>query len=228
MMDDQIGPLERKLHDIGYSLGVELQELFDDNYPKDWKDEEAVTHALLGAFVQNSKRISQIVRSSPQGGITLKATFTKKHDEAGHGIDALIRFRCDDPDWNLSTSTLLQSKRHEPGTRFSTSDYQRLSEQIQKMLFHTTEAFVMIFSEQRGIQLFPAVSVLASSSRDPFELTPISWPWFLSGIFRGRMGEIVNARIPAAESSWLPMWELDIVAQIVREQPLEEALAAPA
>lgn len=221
--DTQIG-----LHELGYSLGEELQQYFFENYPHEWHDEEAVTHALLSALVFNSNARARALRSSPKGGITLKATLTKKHDEAEHGADALIRFHCYEPEWKLSTATLIQAKRQEPGFSLSTAERSRLATQIDRMLFHTSEAFVAVYSQEAGINLFPAIAAKATSSADLFRLSAISWPWFLSGMFRGQLGEIVSDRIPNSDSQWQPMWELDIVAQIVREKPLERRRGTPA
>ncbi len=221
--DAQIG-----LHELGNSLGEELQQYFFENYPHEWHDEEAVTHALLSALVFSSNIRTRALRSSPQGGITLKATLTKKHDEAEHGADALIRFHCNEPEWKLSTATLVQAKRQEPGFSLSRAERTRLTTQIDRMLFHTSEAFVAVYSQELGINLFPAIAVRATSSADLFRLSAISWPLFLSGMFRGQLGEIVSDRIPNSDSQWQPMWELDIVAQIVREKPLERRRGTPA
>ncbi|MER9526678.1 hypothetical protein NKI96_24440 [Mesorhizobium sp. M0292] len=104
------------------------------------------------------------------------------------------------------------------------NDHNRLTDQLKKMLAYTTEAFVLIYSKDAGIQVVPAVAALALGSRDLFDVAAISWPWCLSAVFRGRMGEVAGSRVPG--SDWEPMFELDILAAAVREKPAPAALAA--
>lgn len=214
---------QRALDALALELGALTQGLFDENYGAHWRDEEATTHQLLGGLVAAAKLIAERLRPE---GLTLRATSTQKHREKEHGVDALIRFRCDDPLWRLDTVVLLQAKRQEPQHGLDADDRKRLRDQLTKMLRYTSEAFVMVYSAREGICLFPATAAYGSQSRDLFDLAFIRWPEFLSGVLRGRFGELRHHRVPDEGPDWTPMFELDLIAEAISEAPLSGSAMA--
>lgn len=218
--------LQQALDTLGDQLGALTQVGFDESYLSDWPDEEAVTGALLGSLVTAAGLFNERMAAQTGPALLLRATLTKKRDEARHGVDALIRFRCDEADWKLETAVLLQAKRQEPGKPMATGDHDRLRGQLIKMLAHTPESFVMTYSREKGICIVPAVAAQGLRSRDLFDLAYIPWPRFLSGVLRGRFGEIMSTRLPREGQGWMPMFELELAAVLTREEPQEMVATA--
>lgn len=107
---------------LGDDLGRQTVDMFRASYLTDWPDEEASTGSLFGAL----EAMAMMSKPMPSTGLQLKVRLTTKRDEAQHGADALIRFRCTDDYWQISTNTLIQAKRQEPGAPLSTADHDRL------------------------------------------------------------------------------------------------------
>jgi len=206
--------IQNALADMGETLGRSTLKLFRDHYLRSWPDEEATTGALLGALAALASRTES---ERTDLAVNLRAKLTRKRDEAKHGADVLIRFICDEPEWEISTSTLIQAKRQEPDRPLVAGEHTRLMGQIDKMLSFTTEAFVMIYSEDRGIQLVPAVAARALGGRDLFQMATINWAGFLSALLRGRLGEPLATRVPGPDDDWSPTWVLEIEAVARRE-----------
>jgi hypothetical protein len=212
--------VQQELHDLAMKLGEEQQHLFAECFGSDWPDEESTTAALFGALALSMRRASKVGSL----GIELRASFTKKRDEAVNGTDVLIRFRCDEPEWRIGTTTLIQAKKLDAGATMVRAEHDRLTGQLRKMLSYTPEAFVLLYSVSSGIHAIPAVPALALGSRSLFDVATIDWSWFLSGVFRGRMGEFSGARLPG--EGWEPTWVFDIVASATREEPMAEQAMA--
>ena len=207
---------QSSLHKFAFALAEESEILFSASYKSDWPDEETTTGALFGALVSMANRTSH-----EKFGIRLKAQFTTKRDEASHGADIFVRFLCNEPQWQISTTTVIQAKRVEPTQMMTSSDHKRLTMQLNKMLAHTTESFVLIYSQESGIQALPAVAARSLTTKQPFDAQTIGWGLFLSGIFRGRMGEPNPARLPSN-----PRHQLTIVAETATATPAASAMGA--
>lgn len=207
---------QKGLHDLAFELGEESNRLFLDAYGNDWPDEESTTGALFGALVQSARKMSE-----EKYGIKLRARFTKKSDEAEHGADIFVRFICNEPHWSIKTTTVIQAKRVEPSRAMRLDDHTRLTRQLDKMLHYTTESFVLIYSRESGIQALPAVVARSLRTRQPFDADTMSWQWFLSAIFRGRLGEPDTGRLPGE-----PRVEIEIVAEAARRATTPGAATA--
>jgi hypothetical protein len=219
-----IADLQAALDQIGEGLGVVTQAGFEKCYLSDWPDEESVTGALLGSLTTAAKLLTQMMASQPGPSVELRAILTQKRNEARHGVDALIRFRCVEEEWPLHTAVLLQAKRQEPGEPLSSAEFGRLRLQVRKMLAHTTECFIMVYSKENGICLFPAVAVDGLRGRDLFDLAFIPWPRFLSGVLRGRFGEPSPERLPQEGVDGMPMFELELEMALGREESNQNSM----
>ncbi len=212
--------LQAGLHNLAFEVGEESNRLFFESFLEDWPDEEATTGALFGALVSTIKTMSGENRASSKYGIKLRAQLTKKRDEAEHGADVFVRFSCNEPHWQIQTTTVIQAKKLDLSRPMTSGDHTRLSDQLGKMLARTTESFVLVYSSQ-GIQALPAVAAQALKTKQLFDADMISWQWFLSGIFRGRMGETNSDRLPAN-----PRIDVAIIAQAAEEEPKTRAMTA--
>ncbi|WP_454659093.1 hypothetical protein [Bosea beijingensis] len=208
------------LHNLAFDLGAESNRLFLDSYQEDWPDEESTTGALFGALVNSIRSLTKMDQSRNDYGIEFKAEFSKKSAEAEHGADVFVHFRCDEPHWKIRTTTVLQAKRVEPNRSMTSGDHERLSTQLTKMLTHTTESFVLMYSRD-GIHVLPAVAAQALQTRHLFDADTITWQWFLSGIFRGRMGETDPNRLPDK-----PAIVVTITASARKAAPRGDAMTA--
>lgn len=207
---------QNNLHDLAFDLGRESDRLFRESYGRDWPDEESTTGALFGALVQSARGLTE-----KKHGIRLRVQFTKKKDEAEHGADVFVKFKCNEPHWKIDTTTVIQAKRIEPSRAMGSGDHERLMGQLNKMLLYTTESFILIYSSENGIQALSAVAARSLCSRQPFDADTISWPWFLSAIFRGRLGEPDHSRLPSR-----PQFEIEIVAEAARGATTSGAMTA--
>jgi len=221
-----VSAFQDALDRLGTTLGEETLALYAENFGFDWPDEESTTGALLGAVAAFAQRHADEMQKSGYDGALLKAKLTRKTDEKRHGADALIRFSCAEPYWQIKTGTLIQAKRHDRDHPFSTADHLRLTSQLDKMMHFTPESFAMLYSHSEGIQLVPALAARAFGGRDLFDLPMLGWPQFLSDVLRGRIGEPISERLPYPGEGWSPTWILEIEAQIVRERPVGAAMAA--
>lgn len=66
---------------------------------------------------------------------------------------------------------LAQAKRVEPSGKFAASEAFRLREQCDKMLRHTSDSFVFLYSAHSGVTVVPAVEVIGARDCNPHELT---------------------------------------------------------
>jgi hypothetical protein len=84
---------------------------------------------------------------------------------------------------------------------------------------------VILYTQHEGIQLVPALAASALGPAEMLDLSVITWPSFLSGIFRGHIGEPVASRSPYGEDGWRPKWELELEAVATRAAPLTVRVA---
>ena len=101
---------------------------------------------------------------------SLRTSSGRAAEEKRHGADLMGVLDIDIPDYRITKGFLVQSKLAEPGRIFSKKDWKRLHDQCETMLCRTTASFVWVYSKERGIRIFPAVSVVELDSRYIFDL----------------------------------------------------------
>ena len=71
--------------------------------------------------------------------------------------------------FSVKKGFLAQAKRVEPSTPYKAAESARLKSQCKKMLRHTPDSFVFLYSAQSGITVVPAVTVLGVTCPGIFE-----------------------------------------------------------
>jgi hypothetical protein len=129
--------------------------------------EPALTDRLIAS-------IESTIDGTEIGGVTWTAktltSSTAKSQETEFGADFMGVFEAKLPGYDIAKGFLAQSKRVEPGSTFSAAESLRLRDQCKKMLDHSPDSFVFIYSQQAGILVAPASEVLASRDCNPHEL----------------------------------------------------------
>jgi hypothetical protein len=131
------------------------------------EQETAVTDRLLGAMEHNlnNKNIAGV-------RWTVK-TLTDKGSgaqEKEFGADFLAAFEFSLDGYKVAKGFLAQSKLIEPSQTLNTKEFNRLKEQCEKMLSHSSASFVFLYSQQSGIVVIPAIEVIAARACNPHEL----------------------------------------------------------
>ena len=101
---------------------------------------------------------------------SLRTSSGRAAEEKRHGADLMGVLDIDIPDYRIKKGFLVQSKLAEPGRKFSKKDWKRLHSQCETMLCRTPDSFVWVYSKERGIRIFSAVSVVELDSRHIFDL----------------------------------------------------------
>ena len=91
--------------------------------------------------------------------------------ESEFGADFLGALSLEFDDYNVKKGFLAQAKIVEPSDTFPKKESERLIDQCNKMLNHTSDAFVFLYSHQSGIEIVPAVEVVSARHCNPHELT---------------------------------------------------------
>jgi hypothetical protein len=73
--------------------------------------------------------------------------------------------------FSVKKGFLAQAKRVEPSDTFPASEASRLRDQCKRMLNHTPDSFVFLYSAQSGITVVPAVELVGARDCNPHELT---------------------------------------------------------
>lgn len=115
-----------------------------------------IEHAVDGARIHG---LSWIASSMTSIG--------RSSAEATYGADFVGVFEVHLPDFEVTKGFLAQAKLVDHGA-LGTRERQRLRDQCQKMLAHTPDAFVWLFSSEE-IRIVPAISVTAGDN-DPASL----------------------------------------------------------
>jgi len=94
---------------------------------------------------------------------------------------------------------LAQAKRQEPGSKLVRSEWDRLQIQCRKMIRHTPESFVFVYS-LNGVYMIPAVKVLSCTDiEDLHTLHPEKTGSFYRSHFECFIGDPrVDSATPAA------------------------------
>lgn len=215
---DETSEFLEALRSVAFDVAEEAAHDFAQSYPDDWPEEEHVTSALL----QSLAKALATRRSQTADSLELRFRMVKRKNEAANGCDAIVRFRCAEPQWTLSTFVLLQAKRQEPGR--SIADRDHVQRQFTKMLPFTSESFVMIYSVSEGVCFATATAGQALGSADLFDLRPFNLAEFTESLFCGAIGDPVAGREPPPDLR--PKNELLIELYLEDEEPLRSAAAA--
>lgn len=166
--------------------------------------EPQITDRILGA-------IEDRLRNRKVHGITWEARTLQtgrgiSAEERRHGADLMGVLDIDVQRFKVTKGFLAQAKKAEPGVPFLASEWNRLVAQCNTMLNRTPDAFVTVYSRDRGIRMFPAAAVIASGSRDLFELYDRS----LSGFFESHIECFIgDTRLDSTDIS-----TLDVLAEL--------------
>ena len=101
---------------------------------------------------------------------TLRSSSGRAAEEKRYGADILGVLTIETAEFQTNKGFLAQAKRAEPGERFSSSEWQRLVGQCEKMLQCSRDAYVMVYSKKAGIRFFSGQAVSGFSGTDIFEL----------------------------------------------------------
>lgn len=208
--------LEQQARDLATHVEFNMMRLY---HRGNIGDEESLSGALCSLFC------------SQQSGIIDVSIVHKQIEEPKIGADLLITFCCTDKEWPLRSRLLVQAKRAEPDHRMANRDWDFMQNQVRKMLDIAVESFIMAYSKERGIVVFPAIAVSACKSRDLFDLRQYSFSDFVEGIFCGRIGQEPAGSATASydHEAWGAKYELNIVASMFRPEPnvTSRRLASP-
>ena len=94
-----------------------------------------------------------------------------RSQEREFGADFIAALDVEMEEFSVKKGFLAQAKRVEPSERFRSSESSRLREQCKKMLKHTPDSFVFLYSAQSGVTVVPAIEVLGARDCNPHELT---------------------------------------------------------
>jgi hypothetical protein len=158
------------------------QDLSDGLIP----DEPSFTSALVARF-------RDALDGYSSGGIAWSAKILSSHgpnsEEKVFGADFLGVVNLTLPGYQIKKGFLAQAKRQEPGSRLSSSEWNRLNSQCESMLRFTPESFVFVYA-LNGVFMLPAISVIACSSpQDLHTLHPKSTGGFYKEHFQCFIGD---------------------------------------
>jgi hypothetical protein len=156
------------------------------------EQEPAFTDRMLG-------RIEQAMDGFESRGIRWTAkTLTDRApgaQERQFGADFMGVLNIALDDYTLGKGFLAQAKLIEPGTSLRHAEFDRMQLQCRKMLAASPDSFVFLYSVQ-GISVVPAISVAATTPRNPHELYSRSISRFFEEHFESFIGD---ERISAAD-----------------------------
>ena len=127
-----------------------------------------ITGRLVGA-IRDRLRSKQI-RGIDWRARSLRTGRGVGAEEGRHGADLLGVLDVDVRGYRTKKGFLAQAKRAEPGGSFDKQRWEDLVRQCNSMLSRTPDSFVFIYSTERRLRVFPAISVLGLKSRDIFDL----------------------------------------------------------
>ena len=116
---------------------------------------------FTGAFVA---RLKDALDGFTTSGIVWSGKVLSSHgpntEETEFGADILGVLSLSLPGLRVVKGFLAQAKRQEPGSKLVRSEWDRLQIQCRKMIRHTPESFVFVYS-LNGVYMIPAVKVLS-------------------------------------------------------------------
>lgn len=158
--------------------------------------EPAFTDRMLG-------RIDHLMDGYVGSGIQWTALSltdrVKNSQEKEFGADFAGVLDIDLDDYQAKKGFLAQAKRIEPFETMVAKERRRMVNQCKKMLKHTNDAFVFLYSI-KGISVVPAAVVVGTTFTNPHNLKPMSLQHFYEGHFECTIGD---RKISVADSTML-------------------------
>lgn len=131
------------------------------------EQEPQITDRLLGVM-------EHLLNNVIIGGVRWTAkTLTDRgrgSQESLFGADFLAVFSVSIDGFNVTKGFMAQAKLVEPTDGFPASEFQRLRDQCEKMLEHSSASYAFLYSEQSGISVVPALTVVGARPCNPHEL----------------------------------------------------------
>ena len=167
----------KKLHtvrEIASELGKAVGRVEDAYREGDAPYEVDITGRLLGAVVEqlDGRSIKGLKWRAKQ----FKTGRGSGAEEQKVGADFMGVLDIDLEDYSVQKGFLVQAKRAEPNTPID--DWTKLQDQLKKMLAISPASYLFVYSKDRGIRTFPAISVLGLNSNKVFDLYDRSFERF--------------------------------------------------
>lgn len=91
-------------------------------------------------------------------------------EESKIGSDFMGVIDIDLNGYSVKKGFLIQAKKAEPGVSMPTKQWGDFTDQVEKMLKVSPSSYVLVYSSELGMRIFPAISVLNLDSRNIFDL----------------------------------------------------------
>lgn len=162
------------VREVASELGKAASRVEDAYREGEAPYEVDITGRLLGSVVERLDGLS--IKGLKWRAKQFKTGRDSAAEEKRIGADFMGVLDIDVDGYSVQKGFLVQAKRAEP--RKPIDDWIRLQGQVEKMLAISPASFLFVYSRQRGIRAFPAVSVLGLKSRDVFDLYDRSFERF--------------------------------------------------
>ncbi len=133
-----------------------------------------------------------------------------RSQEQEFGADFMAALDVEMEGFSAKKGFLAQAKRVEPSGTFPASEFSRLRNQCERMLQHTSDGFVFLYSAQSGVTVVPAIAVLGAHDCNPHELTSKPVAEFFGNHLECFVGD---PKIQAADIRQLEALRADLVAR---------------
>lgn len=135
-----------------------------------------------------------------------------RSQEREFGADFMAALDVELEGFSVKKGFLAQAKRIEPSNGFPARESTRLGDQCKRMLDHTPDSFVFLYSAQSGITVVPAITVVGARDCNPHELTSRPVAAFFADHLECFIGD---RKIRAADSAQLDALRSDYSARSV-------------
>lgn len=156
--------VNRLLTKISEAEKVILEDLSNDRV----EQEPAITDRLLGVM-------QYLLNNQTVAGVKWRAkTLTDRgrgSQESNYGADFLAALELDVQGYRVKKGFLAQAKLIEPSESFGNANFEKMREQCEKMLKHSSASYIFLYSQQSGIVVVPAIEIVGARSCNPHELT---------------------------------------------------------
>lgn len=175
-------PLIRRFTQRIDTAVAEVARKYRDEYVA---DEDDFTSRLL-------EGIESQLNGWMHDGIVFKIRKTKSKssgaEEAIFGADIVAAVNVDLSDYKKKKGILIQGKRLDRGKRLSSSEWQRLGAQIEKMEKHTMESYVWLY-DSSGVRSIKSHVVHSLMTRRPDDLYTTECATFLGELVQSKHGD---------------------------------------
>jgi hypothetical protein len=175
----------RSLQGAVKDVGVAERETIGD-FLEQRVSEEA---KFLERFVT---RVQDRIMSRQSHGVQWQAISLREHGpgapEKQFGADVIGVFQASVPNYRVGKGFLAQGKMLEYDTSFDKEEFERLQEQCRRMLDISSHSYVFVCGKH-GIRVVPALSIVSTRERNPWELHGRSVKGFYTEHFRSFIGD---------------------------------------